>query len=317
MPCEAIVTGLPAAPGARWHAAKFVLPRWGAVVEPLEICHGGVGVLDTGDAGHVVIPTASTGVIFATGSGPFHHLLTLISASKMSKGGPIWGSSSHIYIYILEQKTIQLKLETHFSYGTSTFSFSNRGHPKTLQHFPQYLIAIGGSPLFCPMVSSPFLFGYYDVCSFKTTFPIPRSSNQNLSSMWCIYIYIIDIISYTPHYIYICILDKINHESIESIESKFRGFWIPVTVGILREVQRTALCPPRRDLHGGPLAAQEMGPVGRRGGLRNGGPNGPKGPKGERHGKNLSWWAWNAWNAWKIGKSWVNMNESEFKAKWC
>lgn len=77
MPCEAIVTGLPAATGARWHAAKFVLPRRGAVVEPLEICHGGFGVLDTSNAGHVVIPTASTGVIFATGSGPFHHLLTV------------------------------------------------------------------------------------------------------------------------------------------------------------------------------------------------------------------------------------------------
>ena len=96
MPCEAIVTGLPAATGARWHAAKFVLPRRGAVVEPLEICHGGFAVLDTGNAGHVVIPTASTGVIFATGSGPFHHLLTSVLHVNMSKGGPIWGSSSHI-----------------------------------------------------------------------------------------------------------------------------------------------------------------------------------------------------------------------------
>lgn len=199
MPCEAIVTGLSAAPGARWHAAKFVLPRWGAVVEPLEICHGGFTVLDTGNAGHVVIPTASTGVIFATGSGPFHHLLTSVCLKNVKR----WANLGIIFPYkILEQKTIQLKLETHFSYGNIYISFSNRGHPKTLQHFPQYLIAIGGSrPLFCPMVSSPFLFGY-DVCSFKTTFPIPRSSNNNLSSMW--YIYIIVIISYIPHtYIYI------------------------------------------------------------------------------------------------------------------
>ena len=76
MPCETIVTGFPAAPGAGWHAAKFVLPRRGAVVEPLEIRQGGVAVLDTGNAGHVVIPTASTGVVFATGGGPFYHFLT-------------------------------------------------------------------------------------------------------------------------------------------------------------------------------------------------------------------------------------------------
>ena len=96
MPCEAIVTGLPAATGARWHAAKFVLPRRGAVVEPLEICHGGFAVLDTGNAGHVVIPTASTGVIFATGSGLFHHLLTSVSACQHVKR---WANLGIIFPY--------------------------------------------------------------------------------------------------------------------------------------------------------------------------------------------------------------------------
>ena len=75
MPCKAIVAGRVAATSARWHAAKFVLARRGTVVEPLEIRQGTFTVLHSCDAGHVMVPTASTGVILAAGCGPFHNLL--------------------------------------------------------------------------------------------------------------------------------------------------------------------------------------------------------------------------------------------------
>ena len=100
---------------------------------------------------------------------------------NMSKGRPIWGSSSHI-----DSWTENNPVETWnpFLLWNIYIFFSNRRHPKTLQHFPQYLIAIGGSPLFCPMVSSPHL--------------KQHSQSQDLQtkiSQVC-GIYIIDIISY-------------------------------------------------------------------------------------------------------------------------
>ena len=85
MPCKAIVAGGVAATSARWHAAKFVLARRGTVVEPLEIRQGTFTILHSCDAGHVVVPTAGTGVILAAGCGPFHHLLAWLVSSHPPK----------------------------------------------------------------------------------------------------------------------------------------------------------------------------------------------------------------------------------------